>query len=380
MRRLIIVVACLLLSAACGADPTPEPPSKRPLGAGPPIALPRPPAAVPAFLLYRDTPFSADEQTRAEEISAVVVAATASIKQVPGEAGDNAASLRVGAVDPIEFRAVAPAPTRDASFVWAEMSAGEAIATFATADALELEDTNELRIGTQTMRVGAFADNGIPNLAEVLVNRAVGEQLGLGPPKWLVVGMSPDASFDSLGTALDRAFPDASVVGLLPETPEVLEPGTPEVVGEVTGSLIGTMSFRILDDGFIKPDRDWVRENIATGEVPLLGEVTCHRLMIPQLHSALAEIESEGLAELIRPHDYGGCYVPRFIDRDPSNPLSMHAFGLAVDINVSTNLLGSRGDQDPRVVAIFEKWGFGWGGYWERPDPMHFELARVVTE
>jgi hypothetical protein len=24
------------------------------------------------------------------------------------------------------------------------------------------------------------------------------------------------------------------------------------------------------------------------------------------------------------------------------------------------------------------KWGFRWGGYWSRPDPMHFELSRIV--
>ena len=56
----------------------------------------------------------------------------------------------------------------------------------------------------------------------------------------------------------------------------------------------------------------------------------------------------------------------------------MHAFGLAVDLNVSSNYYGTRGDMDPEIVAIFEKWGFLWGGRWSQPDPMHFELARLV--
>jgi hypothetical protein len=30
---------------------------------------------------------------------------------------------------------------------------------------------------------------------------------------------------------------------------------------------------------------------------------------------------------------------------------------------------------DPRVVEIFQRWGFNWGGLWERPDPMHFEAS-----
>jgi hypothetical protein len=56
----------------------------------------------------------------------------------------------------------------------------------------------------------------------------------------------------------------------------------------------------------------------------------------------------------------------------------MHAFGLAVDLNVSSNQLGTKGNIDPRVVEIFERWGFAWGGRWSPPDPMHFELARLI--
>lgn len=354
------------------------PPSERPVGAAPAIDLPRPDDAVAAYLAFREQPFTSEDRAAIEQLDRVSVVATASIKEVPAVAGENAARVRVGAVDPVEFRSVAPAPTRDASFVWEEMSAGEAIATFATADALELAESNRLRIGPHEIKVGAFADNGVPNIADVLVNEAVGRRLGLGEPQWVVVGIQPGSDFDAAGRALDAALPDANIVGLLPETPEILAPDDPEVVGQVTGSLIGTMSFRILDDGFIKPDKQWVAENIATATVPLIGEVTCHRLMIPQLSAALGEIEQTGLAGLIRADDYGGCYVPRFIDRDPSLPLSMHAFGLAADINVSTNLLGTRGDQDPRVVEIFEKWGFAWGGHWDRPDPMHFELSSIV--
>jgi D-alanyl-D-alanine carboxypeptidase len=378
MRRLSAGLIAFTVVAACGGGVEAPPPSERPVGAAPPIALPRPDDAVAAYLAYRESPFTSEDRAAIEQLERVNVVATASIKEVPVSAGENAVRARVAAVDPVEFRSVAPAPSRDAAFVWAEMSAGEAIATFATADTLGLEDSNRLRIGSQELKVGAYADNGVPNIGDVLVNEAVGRRLGLGEPQWLVVGIPPGSDFEATGKALDRALPDADIVGLLPTTPEVLEPDAPEVVGSVTGSLIGTMSFRVLDDGFIKPDKQWVAENIATATVPLIGEVTCHRLMIPQLSAALAEIEQQGLAQLIRPDDYGGCYVPRFIDRDPSLPLSMHAFGLAVDINVSTNLLGTKGDQDPRVVEIFEKWGFSWGGRWDRPDPMHFELAAIV--
>ena len=30
-------------------------------------------------------------------------------------------------------------------------------------------------------------------------------------------------------------------------------------------------------------------------------------------------------------------------------------------------------------MAIFQKWGFTWGGDWRYTDPMHFELNSIVT-
>ena len=135
------------------------------------------------------------------------------------------------------------------------------------------------------------------------------------------------------------------------------------------------MTFQILPNGFIRPDPTWVAQNIVSAEVPILGSVTCHRLMVPRLTAALDAIERADLARFIDTSQYGGCYVPRFIDRDPTKSLSMHAFGLAVDLNVSENHLGTTGNMHPEVVAIFEDWGFVWGGRWSRPDPMHFEMG-----
>ena len=58
----------------------------------------------------------------------------------------------------------------------------------------------------------------------------------------------------------------------------------------------------------------------------------------------------------------------------------MHAWGLAFDINTPTTQRMTHGDMDPGVVAVFKKWGFRWGGDWKgTPDPMHFELATLMT-
>jgi hypothetical protein len=112
--------------------------------------------------------------------------------------------------------------------------------------------------------------------------------------------------------------------------------------------------------------------------VPILGAVTCNKAMLPQLRGALNQVVREHLASKIHPGEYGGCYVPRFIAKDPAKGLSFHTFGTAIDLNVPGNQRGTVGTIDRRVVRIFEQWGFNWGGNWRYTDPMHFELARIV--
>jgi hypothetical protein len=51
---------------------------------------------------------------------------------------------------------------------------------------------------------------------------------------------------------------------------------------------------------------------------------------------------------------------------------------VAVEVNASANPFGRTSRQDPRIVAIFERWGFTWGGSWLIPDGMHFEFVRFA--
>ena len=91
-----------------------------------------------------------------------------------------------------------------------------------------------------------------------------------------------------------------------------------------------------------------MRENIRTETVPIFGEVTCHRLMLPQLRGALEDVVDAGLAGTLK--TYNGCYVPRFIERNPDRPISLHTWGIAVDLDAATNYRGIRGTMDERVV------------------------------
>jgi hypothetical protein len=120
-------------------------------------------------------------------------------------------------------------------------------------------------------------------------------------------------------------------------------------------------------------DPGWRRRNVVTRDVPILRAITCHRRFITPLRRALARLERRGLARLVDPSDFAGCYAPRRIPG--SGSLSLHAWGLAIDLNASENPQGSEPRQDRRLVRAFEREGFTWGGRWPTaPDGMHFEL------
>jgi D-alanyl-D-alanine carboxypeptidase len=74
--------------------------------------------------------------------------------------------------------------------------------------------------------------------------------------------------------------------------------------------------------------------------------------------------------------------------------LSMHSFGMTIDINVAfsnywqweckctdeTKSLGYKNKIPEKIVAIFEKYGFIWGGNWYHYDTMHFEYRPELLD
>lgn len=386
MKRPIFLVAlCLALLAACGGHEEPrfgEVTAEMPGG----FELPPPVEAVPTYAAFPRTEVRAADLRRVQRLNEVSAAALLTVSQVEVEGPAGKVPLQVGATTPLKFRPVAPDPTRDADFVWTSLIGGQAVVTYEAAAELGVDGAADLGIpGMTGVKVGAFAENGTPsNFADVLVSDHIVKQMPGAPIQIVVVGTEGgDVDSEALASGLRSALPEARLLPLVQVfgDDEITSDAAPRPLarGEAEAGLGGTMTFTVLDDGWVRPDEAWVEANIAQAEVPILGSVTCHRVMIPQLAAALREIESEGLASLIRPEDYAGCYAPRFIDRNPDLPLSNHAFGLAIDLNSDTNQLGTSGDMDPRVVEIFQKWGFEWGGHWERPDPMHFELARLLS-
>tara|TARA_B100000073_G_scaffold119050_1_gene96387 strand:- start:341 stop:1486 length:1146 start_codon:yes stop_codon:yes gene_type:complete len=135
--------------------------------------------------------------------------------------------------------------------------------------------------------------------------------------------------------------------------------------------LFGDFQIKERDGVWITTEPSWREENIQQKRMPILGLTRCHRLMWEPLEGALNQIVAEGLQDSLSVEEFrtsGGCYAPRRINRfDAGGSISRHAWGIAIDINTKSGY-------PPRVVEIFNDWGFAWGGTWTSPDEMHFEL------
>ena len=135
--------------------------------------------------------------------------------------------------------------------------------------------------------------------------------------------------------------------------------------------MFGDFQIKERDGVWITTEPEWREENIQNKRMPILGITRCHRLMWEPLEGALNQILEEGLEEYLIIEEWrssGGCYAPRRINRfEAGGSISRHAWGIAIDINTKSGY-------PPRVVEIFNDWGFAWGGTWTSPDEMHFEL------
>ncbi len=139
-------------------------------------------------------------------------------------------------------------------------------------------------------------------------------------------------------------------------------------------NYFGDFQIKEKDGTWIIIEPAWRTENIERKEMPIIGRATCNKIMWKPLLGALNQVIDEGLENTLYKEEFqksGGCYAPRRINRfNAGGSISRHAWGIAIDINVKSGY-------HPRVVEIFNEWGFAWGGTWTSPDEMHFELRDV---
>jgi hypothetical protein len=70
---------------------------------------------------------------------------------------------------------------------------------------------------------------------------------------------------------------------------------------------------------------------------------------------------------------FDGTYVWR--PKRDGQKISTHSWGIAIDLNASTNQLGEIGDMPLEIIKPFVDEDWEWGGNWERKDCMHFQAC-----
>jgi hypothetical protein len=356
----------------------PPAPARAASPAGMQVAAPEPfrgGTATPDLLVYARGSLPARLRDRVSRASGVDQASTLSVGQV----ALGGRTVRIAAADPADLRRFTSRSVATAHDVWNRVAGGEVAVDPSLRRVVESGD-GYLVLGQQQAapraHVGAFAT--LPPLLDAVVNPRWGRALGMPDANAVLLSVDASATPTEVVDRIRGLVGSRAAVQQLAAGTTSTGPQAGYLTGGSVADAVGSFTFVPREDGTVAVDPAWVSANIRTEEVPVLGAVTCHRVLLPQLRGALQEVVERGLADTVRPGEYGGCFHPRYIGHDPARGLSLHSWGIAVDLNVPGNQRGTVGEIDREVVAIFKRWGFAWGGDWAWTDPMHFELAALV--
>jgi hypothetical protein len=114
-----------------------------------------------------------------------------------------------------------------------------------------------------------------------------------------------------------------------------------------------------------------VPSHLEIGVIP--KKLYCNSAMIAPLTQAFENIIERNLISQIKTWD--GCFNIR--KKRGASSQSLHAWGIAIDINAAWNGFGKKPTMSPELVKCFTDAGFDWGGVWSKPDGMHFQLAKI---
>ncbi len=237
--------------------------------------------------------------------------------------------------------------------------------TSATLRGVEAGGHLQLASGPRLTVAGVVPDTGVAG-AEAVVNLATGVAAGAVTERYVLVRHRGDRA--PLDRAIRSLTDEAVRTRAAGETP-FLRHADAVLPQALIKARFGEFSYRGTGVGPVVLEPRWVAENIVTVDLPVLGRTTCHRALLPALRGALDELVAANLAHLVA--SFEGCYSPRTVAG--SSQLSRHAWGAAVDVNFSVNPTGTSTVQDPRLVTVLERWGFGSGDLWLVPDSGHFE-------
>jgi hypothetical protein len=110
---------------------------------------------------------------------------------------------------------------------------------------------------------------------------------------------------------------------------------------------------------------------LEIGVIP--KRIYCNKDMVQPLAGAFNNLILRGFVNELKTWD--GCFNIR--KKRGLQSMSLHSWGIAIDVNAFENGLGKEPKLSPGFVKCFTDAGFEWGGNWKRKDGMHFEIAKI---
>jgi hypothetical protein len=143
---------------------------------------------------------------------------------------------------------------------------------------------------------------------------------------------------------------------------------------------------------YVNDKTQWEQQALLTRPLPRsliyaydttqkITRVRAHRLLADHLVATLEECLNRGVP--LQRLKYGGCYQWRE-KRTVAGELSLHTWGIAVDLDPAENPLGQPWANDgrrldPKVIQAFKDLGWFWGGDFQHTkDPQHFQWATGI--
>lgn len=99
-------------------------------------------------------------------------------------------------------------------------------------------------------------------------------------------------------------------------------------------------------------------------------KIYCNQTLVRPLERALQAIRDRGLTKEIKTWD--GCFNIR--KKKGGTSLSLHAWGVAIDLNAAWNGFRKEPTMKKELVQCFTDFNWEWGGHWNTKDGMHFQL------
>jgi hypothetical protein len=251
-RGLAAAAAAALVVAACGPSQAPEPVQQPGIviteNAAPPAPDPVSASQTPPLQpgpVYPQTakirvdgvnPAAGDLVTNAMGVPGVTFATVMRLGDVDVQLPDGRLQrVSMAAVDPNAFRVFTPAGTAEHTDLWQRVVEGNAAFTHEVGQTLGLQLAAKVTAGPGVpLRVGAFASNGTPPVAQAVVSHAEGALLGIGGPYVLLASVQDPSTAATVAQQLGQRLGATAQVVQDPRQPHpVSVPG-----GQVTSSNV----------------------------------------------------------------------------------------------------------------------------------------------